>query len=150
MNNINISKKKYDSLKKIELPKDIISTEATFYKLNYLGNVKVFKNLYRTSGPIFANKLFILEMLNAYREILPHNFILPESLVSVDKEIKGFILPFANGINLEMYLVDKNVNIKDKLIAIQKIGNILEQLSHIRKNSSLDSIYLLIEKVNCG
>jgi len=142
MNNINISKKKYDSLKKIELPKDIVSTEAAFYKLNYLGKVKVFKNLYRTSGPIFANKLFIIEMLNAYREILPHNFILPESLVSVDKEIKGFILPFANGVNLEIYLADRNVIIKDKLMAIQKIGNVLEHLNHIRKNSSLDSIYL--------
>ena len=142
MHSINISKKKYESLNKIELPKDIVSTEATFYKLNYLGKIKVFKNLYITSGPIFANKLFILEMLNAYHEILPHNFVLPESLVSVDKEIKGFILPFVNGINLEMYLADKNINIKDKLMAIQKIGNILEHLSHIRNNSSLDSIYL--------
>lgn len=142
MNNINISKKKYDNLNKMELPKNIVSTEATFYKLNYLGKIKVFKNLYRTSGPIFANKLFILEMLNAYREILPHNFILPESLVSVDKEIKGFILPFADGVNLEMYLADKNVSIKDKLIAIQKIGNTLERLNHIRNNSNLDSIYL--------
>ena len=81
-------------------------------------------------------------MLNAYREILPHNFILPESLVSVDKEIKGFILPFATGVNLEVYLADRNVDIKDKLMAIQKIGETLEHLNHIRNNSGLDSIYL--------
>ncbi len=142
MNSINISKKKYDNLTKIELPKDVISTEAMFYKLNYLGKIMVFKNLYRTSGPIFANKLFILEMLNEYREILPHNFVLPESLVSVDKEIKGFVLPFASGINMEMYLSDRGVSIKDKLKSIQNIGVTLDNLDHIRENSNLDCIYL--------
>ena len=142
MKNINISKKKFEGLKKIELPKEVISTEANFYKMNYLGKVKVFKSLHKTSGPIFANKLFTLEMLNEYREILPSNFVLPESLISVDKEIKGFSLPLIKGINLESFLADKNIKSKTKLLYIKKIGEILEQLDHIRNNSNLDSIYL--------
>lgn len=142
MKNINISKKKFEGLKKIELPEEVISTEADFYKFNYLGKVKVFKSLHKTRGPIFANKLFTLEMLNEYEEILPHSFVLPESLVSVEKEIRGFTLPYIKGVNLEVYLADENITPKEKLIYIKKIGEILEQLEHIRKNSNLDCIYL--------
>ena len=142
MKNINISKRKFKGLKEIELPDEVISTEADFYRFNYLGKVKVFKNLYKTRGPIFANKLFTLEMLNEYREVLPHSFVLPEALISVDKEIKGFSLPFIKGINLEAYLKDESINFKDKIFYLKKIGEILDQLEHIRKNTDLDCIYL--------
>ena len=142
MKSINISKKKFESLKKIELPQGVISTEANFYKFNYLGKEKVFKSLHKTSGPIFANKLFTLEMLNEYKEILPQSFVLPESLISVEKELKGFDLPYIKGINLETFLDNKDISIKDKLLYIKKIGEILKQLEHIRKNSNLDCIYL--------
>lgn len=142
MQNINISKRKFEGLAKIELPKEVMSTEANFYKMNYLGKVKVFKSLHKTSGPTFANKLFTLEMLNEYKELLPHNFVLPESLVSVEKEIRGFTLPFINGINLESFLANKSIDYKEKIFYIKKIGEVLEQLEHIRKNSNLDCIYL--------
>ena len=142
MNSINISKRKFDNLKKLELPKEVMSTEANFYKFNYLGKVKVFKSLHKTSGPIFANKLFTIEMLNEYREILPTNFVLPEALVSVDKEVKGFDLPLIKGITLEAFLANPRVSNQMKIEYIKKIGEILNQLSYIRKESSLDCIYL--------
>jgi tRNA A-37 threonylcarbamoyl transferase component Bud32 len=142
MQSINISKRKYESLKPIELPKSVISTEAKFYKMPYLKKVKVFKNLYKTNGPIFANKLFTLEMLNEYREILPESFVLPEALCSVDKEVKGFVLPYVQGVTLEDYLSNRKNNPQDQLRYIAKIGDILDQMAHIRKNSALDSIYL--------
>ena len=142
MNNINISKKKFESLKKMEFPEEVLSTEANFYKMNYLGKVKVFKSLHKTNGPIFANKLFTLEMLNEYAEILPNSFVLPESLVSVDKKIKGFSLPFIRGINFELFLSDPDINSSTKLYYIKRIGNILEQLELIRTKSELDCIYL--------
>ena len=142
MNTINISKRKFESLKEIKLPKEVISTEANFYKFNYLGKVKVFKNLYKTSGSIFANKLFTLEMINEYKDLLPHSFVLPESLVSVEKEIKGFSLPYIKGYNFESFLVNHNVSTESKMYYIKQIGDILEQLEHIRKNTNLDCIYL--------
>ena len=142
MQSINISKRKFDGLKKLELPKEVISTEANFYKFNYLGKVKVFKSLHKTSGPIFANKLFTLEMLNEYREILPNSFVIPESLVSVDKEVRGFALPLVKGITLESYLANKNFKTKDKIEYIKKIGELLDSLSSLRKDSGLDCIYL--------
>lgn len=142
MRSINISKRKFDNLKNIELPSEVVSTEANFYKFTHLGKVKVFKNLHKTSGPVFANKLFTLEMLNEYRGILPHNFVLPDSLIAVDKEIKGFDLPFVRGINLESLLASRNASNNVKIHYLKKIGDILNQLSHIRRNSQLDSIFI--------
>ena len=142
MESINISKRKYANLKKLKLAEGVISTEASFYKLLYMNKVKVFKNLHKTSGKVFANKLFTLTMLDEYRDILPDSFVIPEALCSVEKEIKGFILPYIKGITLESYLNDKNVDTKDKLYYIKKIGDILDKLEHIRNNSVLDSIYI--------
>lgn len=142
MKSIDISKRKYENLKQLELPKEVISTEASFYKMNHLNKTKVFKNLHRVNGAIFANKLFTLTMLDEYKEILPNSFVIPESFCSVDKEIRGFILPFIKGITLEAYLKDKKIDIQDQLFYIKKIGDILEQMDHIRNNTSLDSIFL--------
>ena len=142
MKNINISKKKLENLTSVELPNGIISTEADIYKLNYFREVKIFKKLYKTSGLVFENKLFTLEMLNKYKEILPHNFVLPESLITVKREIKGFSLPFVRGINLESFLANKRVEIKTKLLYLKKIGEILEKMEQIRKKTDLDCIYL--------
>ena len=142
MQSINISKRKFEGLRKLRLPKEVISTEANFYIFNYLGKVKVFKSLHKTSGPIFANKLFTLEMLNEYREILPSNFVLPESLVSVDKEIRGFDLPFIKGYTLESFLANPGIDTKSKLEFIKQVGQILNKLSAIRNGTELDSIFL--------
>jgi len=142
MQSINISKRKFDNLKRLELPKEVMSTEANFYRFNYLGKVKVFKSLHKTKGPLFANKLFTLEMLNEYREILPDNFVIPETLVSVDKEVRGFALPFIKGITLESYLANKNFKTRDKIEYIRQIGDLLNSLSHLRKDSGLNCIYL--------
>ena len=142
MNSINISKRKFENLKKLDLPEEVISTEATFYKMNYLGKIKVFKSLHKTKGSIFANKLYTLTMLDEYREILPDSFVIPDSLCSVEKKVKGFLLPYVKGITLEAYINNKKIDIKEQLFYIKQIGVILEQLEHIRNNSNLDSIYL--------
>lgn len=142
MNSFNISKRKYENLKQLVLPDNVISTEADFYRLNYMGKNMIFKSLHKTKGSTFANKLYILEMLDNYKDILPSNFVIPDSLVTVEKQIRGFVLPFVNGITLENYLTDDNVNTKDKIYYLKCIGKILDKLDKIRKESYLDSIYL--------
>ena len=142
MESFNISKRKYNNLKQLILPDGIISTEANFYKFNHLGKTMVFKSLHKTSGSIFANKLYTLEMLKTYSDILPDDFILPESLVSVDKEIKGFCLPYYKGDNLELVLSNNNISIDDKLLYLKKVGELLNKLSSIRKESNLKCIYI--------
>ena len=142
MKSFNISKRRYDNLTKVVLPDNVISTEADFYRLNYMGQNMIFKSLHRTKGTTFANKLYILEMLDNYKDILPSNFVIPNSLVTVEKQIQGFVLPFVSGDNLENFLANKNVDIKDKIYYLKQIGIILNKLDKVRKETYLDSIYL--------
>ena len=142
MQSITISKKRFDGLKRLELPESVVSTEAVIYRFNYLIKPKVFKSLHKTKGPVFANKLFTLEMLNEYKDILPSSFVVPEALVAVEKEVKGFELPYIKGQVFESYLADRSVPVKDKIHYLKQIGEMLNQLSGIRKDSELDSIYI--------
>lgn len=139
---IPISKKKYEELTRLRLPKDVVSTEAIIYRFDYHGEDKVFKNLLKLSGVTFANKQFTLSMLDEYRNILPESFVLPDCLCTIQGKVSGFAMPYIEGINLENYLNNKNINNQDKLFYIAKIGEVLEQLEHIRDNSLLDSIYI--------
>lgn len=139
---IPISKKKYEELTRLRLPKDVVSTEAIIYRFDYHGEDKVFKNLLKLSGVTFANKQFTLSMLDEYRDILPESFVLPDCLCTIQGKVSGFTMPYVAGVNLESYLNNKNVSNQDKLFYIAKIGEVLEQLDHIRNNSVLDSIYI--------
>lgn len=139
---IPISKKKYEELTRLRLPRDVVSTEAILYRFNYHGEEKVFKNLLKLNGVSFANKQFTLSMLDEYRQIIPESFVLPDCLCTIQGKVSGFAMPYIEGINLESYLNNKNVKNEVKLFYIKKIGEILEQLDHVRNNSTLDSIYI--------
>lgn len=139
---INISKKKFDSLVHVELGKEITNTEAIIYLLDYRGKEKVFKNLHRLSGSIFANKLYTLEMLSANSEYLPSGFVVPDALCTVNGNIMGCIEDYVNGVNLQSVLNNPKIDLKIKLHYIKLIGNILEQLKHIRSETPLKDIYL--------
>ena len=97
MKNINISKKKYSELQRINIDRRVTNTEGIIYLLDYNGKIKVFKSLFNNTGITFANKLFNIELLSYYKDILPNSFCIPDSLVTVNKEIKGFTLDLING-----------------------------------------------------
>lgn len=83
---INMSKTKLNSLEPLILPKNVTSTECELFKYPYYGKEKLLKKLHRTDGIIFANKLYTIEALNANKDSMPSNFVLPESLVSINKK----------------------------------------------------------------
>jgi len=139
---INISTKKFKSLKPIDLGSEVTNTEAFIYEFDYKSKKRIFKNLHRLKGSVFANKLLTIEMLNEYKDLLPGSFILPEYLASVNGEIMGCIEDYASGTNLAVCLNDKKVDAKKKLYYLKQIGAILEQLRYIRKDSKLKTIYI--------
>lgn len=139
---VNISKKKFDSLTPLEIDKTVINSEAVLYKFNYKGKEKVFKNLHRLKGSIFANKLYTIEMLSSNQMYLPSSFTIPESLGMVNGNIEGFIVDFIQGINLQALLNNPKIDSNIKLYYLSLIGNILEQLKHIRNNNEIEGIYL--------
>ena len=137
-----MSKKKYNSLEQLEIDNSIINTEAKLLLVQLRNKIKVFKNLHRLSGPTFANKLYTLELLNTYRELLPQSFVIPDSLCSVQGNIEGFSMELIEGTVLSILLNDKNVDYKTKIHYLKEVGKLLDQLEKIRVNSPLDNIFI--------
>ena len=139
---INISKKKFQELEKLNLTREVFNTEGILYDFNYQGKEKILKQLYILNGATFANKLYTLEMLDNNREYLPNSFVIPDYLCSVNGEITGFTMPKINGINLSTILKSENKDYKEQIYYLKKIGEILNQLHNIRKYTSLKDIYI--------
>lgn len=139
---ISISKKKFEELEQLKLSREIFNTEGTIYDFNYRGNKKVLKTLYTLNGYTFANKLYTIEMLDSNKEYLPSSFFIPDSLCTVSGKVVGFTVPKIEGTNLSTILNDKNIDYKQQLYYLKKIGEILNQLHNIRKYTTLKDIYI--------
>ena len=139
---INMSKTKLNSLEPLILPKNVTSTECELIKYPYYGKEKLLKKLHRTDGIIFANKLYTIEALNANKDSMPSNFVLPESLVSINKKIEAFTMKYIKGINLSVILNNPDITYEEKIHYLKSIGRILEQMQNIRKYTNLNNFYL--------
>ena len=139
---INMSKTKLNSLEPLILPKNVTSTECELFKYPYYGKEKLLKKLHRTDGIIFANKLYAIEVLNANKDSMPSNFVLPESLVSINKKIEAFTMKYIKGINLSVILNNPDITYEEKIHYLKSIGRILEQMQNIRKYTNLNNFYL--------
>lgn len=139
---INMSKTKLNSLEPLILPKDVTSTECELFKYNYYGKEKLLKKLYRTNGIIFANKLYTIEALNSNKDNIPSNFIVPEVLVSINKQIEAFTMRYIKGINLSVILKEPTITYEEKINYLKGIGIILEQMKNIRKYTELKDFYI--------
>ena len=139
---INMSKTKLNSLEPLILPKDVTSTECELFKYNYYGKEKLLKKLYRTNGIIFANKLYTIEALNSNKDNIPSNFIIPEVLVSINKQIEAFTMKYIKGTNLSIILNEPTITYEEKINYLKSIGNILEQMKNIRKYTELKDFYI--------
>lgn len=139
---ISLSQRKFKELKKLDLPKEIFNTEAIMYDFRYKGKDKVFKKLHHTSGSVFANKLYTLEMLDANREYFPNNFYIPDALLSVGGIINGATIDKAEGINLSILLKNRKVDTSTQIKYLKKVGEILNTLVYIRKTTPLKDFYL--------
>lgn len=139
---INMSKTKLNSLEPLILPKNVTSTECELFKYPYYGKEKLLKKLHRTDGIIFANKLYTIGALNANKDSMPSNFVLPESLVSINKKIEAFTMKYIKGINLSVILSNPDITYEEKIHYLKSIGRILEQMQNIRKYTNLNNFYL--------
>lgn len=139
---INMSKTKLNSLEPLILPKNVTSTECELFKYPYYGKEKLLKKLHRTDGIIFANKLYTIGALNANKDSMPSNFVLPESLVSINKKIEAFTMKYIKGINLSVILNNPDIIYEEKIHYLKSIGRILEQMQNIRKYTNLNNFYL--------
>jgi hypothetical protein len=140
---INISQKKFNSLPKLQLPNDIINTEAELYHFRYHQSYNgILKKLHQHEGNSFANKLYTIEMLDYYQQYLPINFVIPDTLISIKGEIKSFGIPEVRGTNLSTLLKDENIPKELQLYFLKEIGIILDKLKNIRIHTELKDIFI--------
>lgn len=140
MKTISLSKKIFDSLPYLELGEDVCNWESDIFDYTYKGKPKILKVLHENFGRQFANKLYTVEMLNANKEYLPDSFVMPDYLVSVRNETIGFTVPKIDGITFACILANPQIDIKDKIDYLRKIGGVLVQLSKIREYTDNDDI----------
>ena len=142
MNNIILSKKQYENLKPIDLPREVTNTEGEMLDFSYHRKPKIIKELFYQNGYIFANKLYTLEALDTNKEYLPKSFTIPDALVTVHNQIIGFTIPKINGINLASILKNKDITYKEQIYYLKKIGELLQEMKTIRKYTKLKDIYI--------
>jgi len=139
---ISISKKKFEELKPLVLSKEIFNTEGNIYEFYYNGKKKVVKEFSKINTKLYTNQLYTISALDFYKEYLPTNFCIPNCILSVNNNYEAFGTSFVEGNNLSTILNNRNINTKEHLLYLKKIGEILQQLKNIRDNTSLKDIFL--------
>lgn len=141
---VSISRKAFEKLERMELSRNVRNTEAVMYNFESKKNSApmVFKKLHHQNGSVFGNKLFTIELLDSNRDFLPSCFCIPDSLVTVNGVVQGFILPKIEGRNLSDILKDSNEPVETQIFYLKKVGQMLEHLDKIRKNTDLDVMFI--------
>lgn len=144
---MNLSQKKFASLERYELPKEIFNTEAKMYVLpikNRWNTVdKILKRLYVTNGPMFGNKLQTINSLIDLREKIDiPEIVFPEKLAAVNNEIVGYVMELVNSTNLATYLNSPDISSERKIKYLYQIGEILEKMRKTRKYNGVEDFYL--------
>ena len=141
---ISISRKAFEKLEKMELSRNVRNTEAVMYNFSskHSSTPMVFKKLHHQNGSVFGNKLFTIELLDSNRDYLPSCFCIPNSLVTVNGVVQGFVLPKIEGRNLSDILKDDSELVETQLFYLKKVGQILEHLDKIRKNTDLKIMFI--------
>lgn len=142
MKTINISKRAFENLKPLKLSNKITCSESKIFEFHYHNQDKVFKKLYNNKGSSFANKLYTVEMLDTYLEILPELLVIPDYLISINNEIVGFTSPLIDGVNLSLVLENKKIPLEEKKKHLQDIGELLSKMKSIREKTELKDFFL--------
>lgn len=147
METMNLSKKRFDSLEKYELPITVFNTEAQLYVLpvkNRWESVnKMFKKLYVTNGPMFGNKLqTINSLIDLREEIDMKQIVFPEKIAVVNQQIVGYVMELVNAVNLGVVLNNPSIRSERKVKYLRQIGEILEEMKKVRTYTNVTGFYL--------
>ena len=142
MNIIKLSRREYNRLKPFLVSEYIIHTEADLYEMNYCGERKIVKTMFTYDKDFHREKLRTLDTLDSYKSYLPEEFCIPDNLIAVGRRKPAFTTPYFNGDTLASILSNPSIPFQDHLYYLQRVGEILEKLSKIRRTTSLKEIYI--------
>lgn len=143
----NVSEKKLKSFKKLDLPREILNTEAELFlvedKNNWNKHLQLFKKLYFDEGEIFSNKLYTInELIDKKDEINLEELVMPSKLITVKGRVAGFTMPYIENINLKTILTSHDFDIKYQISLLKEVGEILEKIKKVRDYSKVTDFYL--------
>ena len=147
METISITKKRFDSLEKYDLPNYVYNTEGSIYilpiKNRWATDYKLLKKLYYNSGSVFGNKLQTINALIDNHELLDiPEIVFPEKIAIVSGEIVGFTMPLIDSINLLSALKSKEIDNTTKIDYLKQIGSILEKMKLRRDYTEIKDFYI--------
>ena len=147
MQTINISKKRFESLKKYQIPNYVFNTEGIIYELpiknKWTHQMKLLKRLYLTNGVTFGNKLQTINSLIDNKDKLNiEEIVFPEKIAIVDSEIVGFIMPLIESINLSTALNSDKISNERKIKYLKQIGELLEKMKIKREYTEINDFYI--------
>lgn len=147
MNIMNMSKYDLKKIKKFSLARGLINTEAELFILKVKNDwnieYKMLKVFYNNSGSNFSNKLFTINELIDKKEIINMNeLVIPEKILIINDEVKGFSMPYIKSVSFETVLNDFKIDNLNKIEYFKQISNILKKMDQLRKNSELSDFYL--------
>jgi len=147
METINITKKRFESLEKYQIPNYVFNTEGTLYilpiKSRWDSQIKLLKRLYLTNGITFGTKLQTINSLVDNKEKIEiPEIIFPEKLAVVNSEIVGFTMPLIESINLKTALKSQNISNERKIKYLKQIGFLLEKLKKVRTYTDIKDLFI--------
>ncbi len=147
MKTITFSNYSFKKLEKMKLDSSIINTEAKLFiipeKLKWNTFPKVLKIFYNDEGNIFSNKLFTINsLIDKKDKIGIDELIFPEKIAIVGAKVCGYTMPYIENINLDLLLKNPNVSNNEKIKYLKQIGEILEKMKVVRKNTDIKDFYL--------
>lgn len=144
---LNMSRRRFETLKPLELPNSVFNTEAQMFivpgKNKWSKKQSILKRLYVDTGETFSNKLYTIhELLDKKETIGVEELVMPESLAAVDSEIVGFTMPYVPNINFQVVMDSKEYTTEQKIAYLKEIGSLLDKLRRVREYTTVKDFYL--------
>ena len=143
----NISKKEYNKLESIETNSSVINTEASLFILpvkdKWRKKYKLFKKFYITEGSLFSNKIATINtIMDIKDDINIEEFVLPDSFVSIDYKVEGYLMDYIKGINLSKILYNQKISLDSKIELLKQVGLVLKKLKTLRTVENIEDFFL--------
>lgn len=131
---IDISKRQFNKLKKLELEDEISNDEGEIFLFNninwkYGKNEFLYKKFYTTDRQYFANKLYTITMLKDYEKSLGiKELVIPQFLTSIDGNVNGVLIKKIDADNLGLVLNNPKIDKKEKLKYMKMLGELINKV----------------------
>ena len=136
---INISRRDLDKLPKLQLSNKVFNTEGKLLVYEYKKGWQIFREVLKIyylheDEQYLADKMNVVNQLLANKDVINmEELVLPESLVTVNGQIRGFSMPYIeNAVNLQTMLNNPNVRLKRKLEILKEILLILKKVESLK------------------